>query len=58
MANNKKVSISGFGYFQALDTKQRNGRNPSTGEAIVIPASKRVKFSAYTSLKELVVASK
>jgi nucleoid DNA-binding protein len=32
--------------------KERNGRNPRTGESITIPAGLRVKFTAFQGLKE------
>jgi len=48
------VQIIGFGSLSVTETKARNGRNPRTGEAIKIPASKRVKFTAGKSLKQAV----
>jgi DNA-binding protein HU-beta len=44
------VRITGFGTFRLSETKERPGRNPRTGEAIQIPASKRVSFSAGSGL--------
>ena len=38
-----KVNISGFGTFAVSERKARTGRNPKTGEAIDIPASKSAK---------------
>ena len=49
-----KVPFLGFGSFEIIDRKARNGRNPQTGEKIFIKASKSVKFSAGEKLKELV----
>ena len=46
------VSISGFGSFKVLDRKARKGRNPRTGEEVLISASKAVKFTAGKALKE------
>ena len=48
-----KVTLSGFGTFQVSDRKARTGRNPKTGEAIAIPASKSVKFKAGKTLKDM-----
>jgi DNA-binding protein HU-beta len=47
-----KVNISGFGTFQVSNRKARTGRNPKTGEAIQISASKSAKFKAGKSLKD------
>ena len=45
------VRLSGFGTFDVVDREARTGRNPQTGEAIEIAASKAVKFKAATALK-------
>jgi DNA-binding protein HU-beta len=47
-----KVNISGFGTFQVSDRKARTGRNPKTGEAIQISASRSAKFKAGKTLKD------
>jgi DNA-binding protein HU-beta len=47
-----KVNISGFGTFQVSDRKARTGRNPKTGEAIQIEASRTAKFKAGKGLKD------
>ncbi len=47
-----KVAISGFGTFEARPRKARVGRNPHTGEALQIPASKAPAFKAGKPLKE------
>jgi DNA-binding protein HU-beta len=46
------VSLIGFGSFKVVDRAAREGRNPSTGEKIQIPASKAVKFTPSKVLKE------
>ena len=48
----RKVSISGFGTFEARARKARVGRNPHTGEALSIPASRAPAFKAGKPLKE------
>jgi DNA-binding protein HU-beta len=48
------VRVTGFGTFRSVETKERTGRNPRTGEEIQIPASRRVVFSAGSGLLELV----
>lgn len=50
----KKVQITGFGTFQIRKRKKREGRNPQTGEAIMIPATKFPAFSAGRALKDRV----
>lgn len=47
-----KISFSGFGTFDVTDRKARTGRNPQTGEAIQIKASKAPKFKAGKAFKE------
>jgi DNA-binding protein HU-beta len=42
----KKVSLVGFGTFSVSKRAARNGRNPRTGEAMKIKASKTPKFKA------------
>lgn len=49
-----KVTLVGFGTFQKVSRKARKGRNPKTGEAIKIKASKSVKFKAGKKLKDAV----
>lgn len=47
-----KVAIPGFGTFEVADRPARQGRNPQTGAAIEIAASKAAKFKAGKGLKE------
>ena len=47
-----KVSFSGFGTFSVSDRKARTGRNPQTGAAISIPATKVPVFKAGKNFKE------
>ncbi|MGL6175195.1 MAG: HU family DNA-binding protein [Cellulosilyticaceae bacterium] len=49
-----KVGLQGFGTFEVVERKEREGRNPSTNEPMTIPASKGVKFKPSKSFKELV----
>jgi DNA-binding protein HU-beta len=48
------VTISGFGAFTAKTRAARTGRNPRTGEAIAIPASRVPAFKAGKGLKDAV----
>lgn len=45
------VLISGFGKFELLSKKARQGRNPRTGTPVTIQARKVVKFRGAESLK-------
>jgi DNA-binding protein HU-beta len=47
----RKVQITGFGTFMPRRRKKRMGRNPQTGQAITIPATKFPAFSAGKALK-------
>ena len=46
-----KVSLVGFGTFEVKTRAARAGKNPRTGEAITIPASKYPAFSAGGAMK-------
>src|SRR6476620_824594 len=46
-----KVRITGLGILQVRKRAARMGRNPATGEAIKIKASKKVAFRATKELK-------
>ena len=48
------VQLIGFGTFSVKERAAREGRNPSTGEPITIPASKAVAFKQGRTLKEKV----
>jgi len=50
----KQVTLVGFGTFKVGKRAARNGRNPQTGAAIKIKASKVVKFRAGKALKDAV----
>ena len=50
----EKLTISGFGSFDVSARAARTGRNPKTGEAIQIPASKNPRFRAGKVLKETI----
>ena len=47
----ERIKISGFGILQVRTRAARMGRNPATGEAIKIKASKKVAFRAAKNLK-------
>lgn len=49
-----KIRVPGFGIFVVAKRAARMGRNPATGEAIKIKASKKVRFRPAKELKESV----
>ena len=50
----ERIRIAGLGILQVRKRPARMGRNPATGEAIKIKASKKVAFRASKELKEAV----
>jgi DNA-binding protein HU-beta len=49
-----RIRIGGLGILQVRKRAARMGRNPATGEAIQIKASKKVAFRAAKELKEAI----
>lgn len=54
LADGDKVQIVGFGTFETRERAARTGKNPRTGEAIEIAASKVPAFKAGKALKDKV----
>jgi DNA-binding protein HU-beta len=54
MAKGDKVQLIGFGTFEAKERPARVARNPRTGEAVKIAASKAPVFKAGKALKDAV----
>jgi DNA-binding protein HU-beta len=54
LVSGDQVTLVGFGTFQVRDRAARVGRNPRTGEAIDIKASKIPSFKAGKALKDAV----
>ena len=52
----EKIQLVGFGTFEVSERAAREGRNPRTGETMVIEASKTPKFKAGKALKDMVNA--
>lgn len=44
ITNGQKVVITGFGSFNLITTETKKGRNPKTGEPILIEPKKKIKF--------------
>jgi nucleoid DNA-binding protein len=52
LRSNERVDLRGFGSFTVKDKKERQGRNPRTGEAITIAAKRDASFRAGKELSE------
>ncbi len=51
LAVGEQVKLSSFGNFYLRDKNERPGRNPKTGEDVLIPARRVVTFSAGQKLR-------
>lgn len=51
LQKNQKVQLTGFGSFAVSKRRARKGRNPATGEAIRVKASKSVRFRPSQTLR-------
>ena len=56
VADGRKIQLIGFGTFEASERAAREGRNPQTGAAMPIAASKAPKFKAGKALKDMLNA--
>ncbi len=54
LAKGDKVQLIGFGTFEVRNRKEREGRNPKTGEKIIIKATKVPAFKPGKALKDKV----
>ncbi|MDH2449536.1 HU family DNA-binding protein (plasmid) [Priestia megaterium] len=54
LAKEEKIQLVGFGTFEIRERAERTGRNPQTGEEMIIPASKVPAFKPGKELKEAV----
>jgi DNA-binding protein HU-beta len=52
------VAITGFAKFAKVERAARMGRNPATGEAIKIKASKKARITPLKAFKDAVLAGK
>ncbi|HEY3669335.1 MAG TPA: HU family DNA-binding protein [Acidimicrobiia bacterium] len=58
VASGEVVAISGFAKFARVERAARMGRNPQTGEAIRIKASRRVRVTPLKAFKDAVLTGK
>ncbi len=54
LKNGDRIRIGGLGILQVRARAARMGRNPATGEAIAIKASKKIAFRPAKELKEAI----
>ena len=54
LENGDRIEIRGFGTFHVVDRDGRTGRNPKTGEAVIVPPKKIPHFRPGKELKERV----
>ena len=52
LSSNERVDLRGFGSFSVKEKKERQGRNPRTGETITIPAKRDASFKPSKELSE------
>ena len=52
LRSNERVDLRGFGSFVVKDRKERQGRNPRTGETITIAAKRDARFKPSKELTE------
>ena len=50
----ERINISGFGCLEVVTHKEKIGRNPATGDQMIIPSFKTVKFKVGKNLKDIV----
>ena len=52
LAERTSVQLSGFGAFKIRDLAPREGRNPHSGEAMIIPARRKIQFKPSDAFRE------
>ena len=52
LVKGEKVQLVGFGTFEVRNRKEREGRNPATGEKITVKAQKTPAFKPGKALKD------
>jgi DNA-binding protein HU-beta len=58
LGSNERVDLRGFGSFVVRDRKERQGRNPRTGETITIAAKRDASFRPGKELTEKLAQGK
>lgn len=52
LSEGNEITITNFGSFKIRLAAERQAKNPFTGEAMTVPAAKRVSFKASTEIKK------
>ena len=52
LQNGDDIRVIGFGTFKVVDVKEKHIINPQNGQKMVVPASKRVRFTPGKMLKD------
>lgn len=52
LAEGEEISIRGFGTLSIANREERKGRNPKTGEEVLIPAHRTLTFKISKEFKE------
>ena len=52
LSSGEEVKISGFGNFELINKKERPGRNPKTGEEVIVSARRVVTFRSGRKLRK------
>ena len=55
LENGEEVLLTGFGKFNVNDKSARKGRNPQTGESLLIPPRRVVTFKPSSKLREKMI---
>lgn len=58
VAEGEGVSVTGFGALTVVDMASRWARNPATGQRVLVPPTKKVRFRAGQNLLDLVTGAK
>lgn len=54
LANGGEITLASTGKFKVKVTAARTGRNPKTGDAVQIPAKRKVAFTPSKALKDAI----
>lgn len=54
LESGKNIKIAGFGVFEIKQKADRKGRNPATGDSIILPARRVVTFKTSTILRDAI----
>ena len=56
LTSGEKVGLVGFGTFEVSERAEREGRNPQTGQTMILKASKTPRFKAGKAFKDMLNA--